>query len=182
MAITEMSRKFKTKIRNHKGDIHNRWRYAECVEGKNKYVVKRHQKCILGKRETTYMLQIDAIGTWYIKRSPPSTLISTVSHRTVLLISFCRLTTTPNVAISTITNVQHAVYINQCSQPSDGRGRHAVQDLVRTDGTAPQPSVLSEHKNDDWTAGVCRGWYFYRPRPTSTVPGRCRAATGYSQM
>jgi hypothetical protein len=36
-----------------------------------------------------------------------------------------------------------------------------VRDLARTDGTAPQPSVPSEHKNDGWTADI------HRPRPTS---------------
>ena len=64
--------------------------------------------------------------------------------------------------------------------PSAGRGRHAVRNLARTDGTPPQPSVPSEHKNDGRTADVCRGRYFDRPRPSSTVPGRHRAVTVYT--
>jgi len=55
-----------------------------------------------------------------------------------------------------------------------------VRDLARMDRTAPQPSAPSDHKNDGWMAGVCQGRYFDRPRPTSTVPGRHRAATVYS--
>ena len=40
--------------------------------------------------------------------------------------------------------------------PSDGRGRWAVRDFPRTDGTAPRPSVPSLLHNDGMTADI--GW------------------------
>jgi len=41
-------------------------------------------------------------------------------------------------------------------------------------------TVPSEHKNDGRTADICRGRYFDRPQPSSTVPGRHRAVTVYT--
>jgi len=58
--------------------------------------------------------------------------------------------------------------------PSDGRGRWAVQDVPRTDGTAPRPSVPSLLHNEGMTAGDLLGTVtlpsravIHRPRLTS---------------
>jgi len=58
--------------------------------------------------------------------------------------------------------------------PSDGRGRWAVRDFSRTDGTAPRPSVPSLLHNDGPTAGDLPGTptllspaVIHRPWPTS---------------
>jgi len=58
--------------------------------------------------------------------------------------------------------------------PSDGRGRWAVRDFSRTDGTAPRPSVSSLLHNEGLTAGDLSGTatlpspaVIHRPRPTS---------------
>ncbi|KAF8245020.1 hypothetical protein K440DRAFT_646588 [Wilcoxina mikolae CBS 423.85] len=70
--------------------------------------------------------------------------------------------------------------------PSDGRGRWAVRDFPRTDGTAPRPAVPSLLHNDGMTSGDLPGTVkspspavIHRPRQSSTVPGRQRAVTEY---